>query len=153
MHIIELFQGDYSPIRSDKTTLVIDKDFIRSFKKENLIEEKNNKYIINKSPFNIKRLSKLYGTKVRAQKIFKRNNIWGGIEFRKFFVFEFIKTCQAVKENPSKYYGNIEVIDACLDYFIGTKGDLIHEHDIDRKHIKEVFNVSILNHQEEIIKK
>lgn len=153
MHIIELFQGDYSPIRSDKTTLVIDKDFIRSFQKENLIEEKNNKYIINKSPFNIKRLSKLYGTKVRAQKIFKRNSIWGGIEFRKFFVFEFIKTCQAVKENPSKYYGNIEVIDACLDYFIGTNGHLIHEHDIDRKHIKEVFNVGILNHQEEIIKK
>lgn len=153
MRIIELFQGDYSPIRSDKTTLVIDKDFIRSFQKENLIEEKNNKYIINKSPFNIKRLSKLYGTKVRAQKIFKRNSIWGGIEFRKFFVFEFIKTCQAVKKNPSKYYGNIEVIDACLDYFIGTNGDLIHEHDIDRKHIKEVFNVDILNHQEEIIKK
>lgn len=151
MAVFEIIQDAISPIRHTVKRKIF-ANMMPNVTFGELVEETNDMVKINTRPFDIGVAMKLLGSKSKVNALFTVFSWHGGVSFRKFFTFEFIKMLEAVKYGNFRYGINMDVVDKCLEYFKPDENQIIEIHDIDRKRIRDLFNVEILDHQETIIR-
>ena len=151
MAVFDIIQDAISPIRHTVKRKIF-ANMMPNVTFGELVEETDDMVKINTRPFDIGVAMKLLGSKSKVNALFTVFSWYGGVSFRKFFTFEFIKMLEAVKYGNFRYGINMDVVDKCLEYFKPDENQIIEIHDIDRKRIRDLFNVEILDHQETIIR-
>lgn len=151
MAVFDIIQGAISPIRHTVKRKIF-ANMMPDITFGELVEETDDMVKINTRPFDIGAAMKLLGSKSKVNALFTVFSWYGGVSFRKFFTFEFIKMLEAVKYGNFRYGINMDVVDKCLEYFKPDENQIVEIHDIDRKRIRDLFNVEILDHQETIIR-
>ena len=151
MAVFDIIQDAISPIRHTVKRKIF-ANMMPNVTFGELVEETNDMVKINTRPFDIGVAMKLLGSKSKVNALFTVFSWYGGVSFRKFFTFEFIKMLEAVKYGNFRYGINMDVVDKCLEYFKPDENQIIEIHDIDRKRIRDLFNVEILDHQENVIR-
>ncbi len=151
MAVFDIIQDAISPIRHTVKRKIF-ANMMPNITFGELVEETDDMVKINTRPFDIGVAMKLLGSKSKVNALFTVFSWHGGVSFRKFFTFEFIKMLEAVKYGNFRYGINIDVVDKCLEYFKPDENQIVEIHDIDRKRIRDLFNFSILDHQETIIR-
>ena len=151
MAVFDIIQDAISPIRHTVKRKIF-ANMMPNVTFGELVEETNDMVKINTRPFDIGVAMKLLGSKSKVNALFTVFSWYGGVSFRKFFTFEFIKMLEAVKYGNFRYGINMDVVDKCLEYFKPDENQIVEIHDIDRKRIRDLFNVEILDHQETIIR-
>lgn len=149
---LDIIQKSIAPTRVGFTKKVFD-NLIPSPFRSNLIEEDNETITINTRPFDMQKAMEYLGSKQKVNAMFIKFSWSGGVVFRKFFLFEFIKILEDLKRRKNIRYGvDISTVNRCLEYFTGDLDKIETLEDLDRKRINNIFNFEILAHQEQIIK-
>lgn len=116
-----------------------------------LIKDEGDKYRITSQVVNRYTAAKLLGNDTKFHKLFIEYSPSKGMVFYKFFTFEVIRLFETILSSGEKVGYDANRLEAIVEYF--REDTQSHQEDIDREHIKDVFEFNILPHQEEAIKK